>query len=81
MPHSFNRIWIHAIWATKERQSFIQPEIEHKVYEFMRNQLNQAGCPVRIINGMPDHVHYLFLLKPKNNTILKRHFSRNLMNF
>ncbi|MCB0506434.1 MAG: IS200/IS605 family transposase [Cyclobacteriaceae bacterium] len=67
MPHSFNRIWLHTIWATKERQPLIKPEIEHKVYKFMREQLKQIGCPVRIINGMPDHVHCLFLLNPQKS--------------
>ena len=33
----------------------------------MRNQLIEAGCPVRIINGMPDHVHCLFLLNPQKS--------------
>ena len=31
----------------------------------MREQLIEIGCPVRIINGMPDHVHLLFLQNPK----------------
>ena len=31
----------------------------------MSNEFVDAGCPVRIINGMPDHVHSLFLLNPK----------------
>jgi len=25
MPHSFNKIWIHAIWATKERAGCSSP--------------------------------------------------------
>jgi len=31
----------------------------------MREQLIENGCPVRIINGMPDHIHLLFLQNPK----------------
>jgi putative transposase len=65
MPHSFNKIWIHAIWSTKERFPLIQPPIEKKVYEYMSSQFVESGCPVRIINGMPDHIHSLFLLNPK----------------
>ncbi len=65
MPHSFNKIWIHAVWATKERAPLIVPEIEQPVYNFMRSQFVESGCPVRIINGMPDHVHSLFLLNPQ----------------
>jgi putative transposase len=67
MPHSYNKIWIHAIWATKERAPFIHASIEKQVYQYLSEQLREIGCPVRIINGMPDHVHCLFLLNPKKS--------------
>lgn len=67
MPHSFNKIWIHAIWATKERMPLIHQNIEQKVYQYISEQLREQGCPVRIINGMPDHVHCLFLLSPQKS--------------
>jgi len=67
MPHSFNKIWIHAIWATKERMPLISGAIEKTVYEFISAQLREQGCPVRIINGMPDHIHCLFLLSPQKS--------------
>ena len=65
--HSYNQIWIHAIWATKHRQPFIGPEIEKAVFDFMRKEFEELGCPVRIINGIPDHVHCLFLQNPKKS--------------
>jgi REP element-mobilizing transposase RayT len=64
MPHSFNKIWIHAIWSTKERYPLIITTAEKKIYDLMSNEFIEAGCPVRIINGMADHVHSLFLLNP-----------------
>lgn len=67
MPHSFNKIWIHAIWSTKNRESLISKFIEQKVYHYISEQLRAQGCPVRIINGMPDHVHCLFLLNPQKS--------------
>ncbi len=67
MPHSFNKIWIHAIWSTKERYPLILPTIEKKIYEYMSSQFIESGCPVRIINGMPDHIHSLFLLNPNKS--------------
>ncbi|HET6242917.1 MAG: IS200/IS605 family transposase [Bacteroidetes bacterium] len=67
MPHSFNKIWIHAIWATKMRVPMIHLPIEQKIYQFISEQLREQGCPVRIINGMPDHIHCLFLLNPQKS--------------
>jgi REP element-mobilizing transposase RayT len=70
MPHSYNKIWIHAIWATKERTPLIHQNMEQKVYQFISEQLREQGCPVRIINGMPDHIHSLFLLNPHQKAII-----------
>jgi putative transposase len=67
MPHSFNKIWIHAIWSTKERMPLINSSVENKVYQFIAEQLREQGCLVRIINGMPDHIHCLFLLSPQKS--------------
>ena len=67
MSHSYNKIWIHAIWATKERLPLIHPSVERKIHQFISDQLRDQGCPVRIINGMPDHIHCLFLLSPNKS--------------
>ncbi|MBL7745241.1 MAG: IS200/IS605 family transposase [Chitinophagaceae bacterium] len=65
MSHSLTKIWIHAIWSTKERFPFIIPSVELNVHAFMQKDLEELDCPVRAINGMPDHVHCLFLLNPQ----------------
>ncbi len=62
MSHSYSKIWIHAIWATKDRKALISPSIEEKLHQFMVRELEEMGCQVEIINGMPDHVHCLFRL-------------------
>lgn len=67
MSHSYNKIWIHAIWSTKEREPLILSNIETAIYKYMRQQLKDLGCNCRIINGMPDHVHFLFLLNPQTS--------------
>ena len=64
MSHSYNRIWIHAIWSTKERMPLIKSNVEQEIYQFISDQFRESGCPVRIVNGMPDHIHCLFLLNP-----------------
>jgi len=64
MSHSFNKIWIHAVWSTKKRIPIIKTDVEKKIFLFVSNQLKELGCPVRIVNGMPDHIHCLFLMNP-----------------
>lgn len=67
MPHSLNKIWVHAIWTTKDRIPLIHLNIEHKIYHFISEQFREQGCRIKIINGMPDHIHCLFLLNPKKS--------------
>ena len=69
MSHSYNRIWIHAIWSTKERFPLINSNVEKVLYPFIVEQFKELGCPVRIINGMPDHIHCLFLLNPQKTIV------------
>lgn len=67
MSHSFSKLWIHTIWATKNRKELIDFSIEKRVHNYIHDELIELGCPVRIINGMPDHVHVLFLLNPQKS--------------
>jgi len=67
MPHTFNRIWIHAVWTTKKRAEIILPEIENELYKFIGSQLKENGCIVGAVNGMPDHIHCLFILNHKKS--------------
>ena len=67
MSHSYNKIWIHAVWSTKNRQPLIKEAVEDRIFSFVSDQLKELGCPVRIINGMPDHIHTLFLLNPRKS--------------
>lgn len=62
MSTSFNRILVHAVWSTKYRQKLIYSSIEKEIHEFIKAKFNDMGCSVVIINGMPDHVHCLFLM-------------------
>ncbi|WP_324721209.1 IS200/IS605 family transposase [Salinimicrobium sp. HB62] len=67
MPHSYNKIWIHAIWSTKDRRPFIIKPIETQIYDFINKEFKEMGCQEKIINGMPDHIHCLFLLNPQKS--------------
>ena len=67
MSHSYNKIWIHAIWSTKNRAALIQHHQEQTVYSFIKKQFEELGCKVSLINGMPDHIHCLFLLNSQKS--------------
>lgn len=68
MSHSFTRIWIHTVLGTKDRQPFIRPEFESALHEHIKHHLEEDfDCPVRAINGVPDHIHVLLLLSPNHS--------------
>jgi REP element-mobilizing transposase RayT len=60
---SRSEVWVHAVWGTKRRQPMILPAIENRVFNVISNQFHELGCQLRIINGMPDHVHCLFRMQ------------------
>ena len=66
ISHSLTKIWIHGIFSTKNREPLIKPEFETELYNHIKEKLeNDFECKVRIINGVTEHVHQLFLLSPK----------------
>ncbi len=64
MSHSLTKIWIHAIFGTKDRQPLIKKTVSDRVYEYIRAILEDLECPVNIVNGVEDHTHILFQLSP-----------------
>jgi REP element-mobilizing transposase RayT len=67
MSHSLTKIWIHAVFGTKEREGLIGSNFKKALYAHIMSHLVESfGCRVRIINGTGDHVHVLFLLDPNH---------------
>jgi putative transposase len=65
MSHSKTRIWIHAVFSTKNRLPFIQKTVRFSVHQLIRQQFIDQDYFVDGLNGMDDHVHILFLLNPQ----------------
>ena len=65
MSQSFYKIWLHVVFSTKQRRALIKQEHEKVIYKCIADELKKMSCPVSIINGMPDHVHILYLQNPK----------------
>jgi putative transposase len=66
MSHSLTKIWIHAVFGTKNSEPTIHQNLERKLYPHIQELLEKDfECTVCVINGIPDHIHILFLLSPK----------------
>ena len=64
MSHSFNNIWVHLVFTTKNREPLIKQDFEERLYRFMTKQLVEMDCFVEEINGVRDHMHILIRLSP-----------------
>ena len=65
MSDSLLKIWIHGVFGTKDRTSLINNTFEVKLYNHIKQKLEEdLDCKVRAINGTDDHIHLLFQLSP-----------------
>ena len=67
---SFVKIWIHAVWATKNRQPVLIEEHRQKIFEHIKENGLKKGIYMDVVNGHIDHVHCLFRLK-SDQSIMK----------
>lgn len=58
------RLFYHFNWATKHREYLITPDVELRLYGFLRKEASNLFAPLVYINGMPDHVHVLVSVRP-----------------
>ena len=66
----FVRIWIHLVWATKNRQPLLTKDIRQKVFAHVRENASKKNIYVDFVNGYTDHVHCLISLN-QEQTIAK----------
>lgn len=60
---SFIKIWIHAVWATKNREPLLAKEIRPKMFEHIHSIGLEKDILIDTVNGHLEHVHCLFRLK------------------
>jgi REP element-mobilizing transposase RayT len=61
------KLWVHAVLATKNFRQLINPTLQARLDNFLHEKLLELGCPTRIIKGLPEHIHLLFLQNPSRS--------------
>ena len=64
MAHSFIRIHIHAVFSTKDRRKIISKEVRPQLWAYMAGICRNKGMTPIAVNGMDDHAHVLFNIRP-----------------
>jgi len=59
MRRSKVEIYLHLVWATREREPWLTDEVGQAVYRCIQKEVQELHCTVLALGGMPDHVHLL----------------------
>ena len=63
----FVAVWIHAVWATHQRQPLLTPALRPLLFQHLREQAQRHHIRLTDVGGWVDHVHILFALAPDQN--------------
>jgi putative transposase len=64
MANTYHQVYIQAVFAVKYRAAVLDKEWRANVFSVIGNLINETGCKTILINGVEDHVHCFFGLKP-----------------
>jgi putative transposase len=67
MPNTYTQIHIHAVFAVKARAGLIQSEWKNDLYKYIAGIIQNYNHKSLAINGMPDHIHILFGMRPNHS--------------
>ncbi len=63
MAQSHCELWVHFIWATKEREPHLKKKYRWHVIEHIRNKSHEKNYHIDVVNGISDHLHALIAYK------------------
>ena len=64
MANTYHQLYIQTVFAVKYRKAMIQKAWKPQFLAIIGNLINESGCKTIIVNGVEDHVHCFFGLKP-----------------
>lgn len=64
---SYIKIWIHLVWATKDRQPYLVENIRKRTFQHIAENAKAKGIHLDHINGHLEHVHCLISLNADQN--------------
>jgi REP element-mobilizing transposase RayT len=65
LAHSFARVSIHIVFATKGRKNLIPESKLQELFAYIIGITRNIGIPLLAIGGMPNHIHLLIGLPSK----------------
>jgi putative transposase len=67
MANTYTQIHIQAVFSVQNRECIIQKQWKDELYKYLTGIVQHNKHKLLAINGMPDHVHVLFGLRPSQS--------------
>ena len=64
MANTYTQIHLHTVFAVQNRISLIADSWKDRLYQYIIAIINKNGHKPLAINGMPDHLHIVFGMRP-----------------
>ena len=67
MANTFTQIHIQAVFSVQDRHCIIKRLWKNELYQYITGIVQNHGHKVMAINGMPDHIHIFFGMRPNQS--------------
>ena len=64
MANTYTQIHIHSVFSVQDRDCIIRRSWKNELFQYITGIIQNHGHKVLSINGMPDHIHVLFGMRP-----------------
>ena len=64
MANTYTQIHIQVVFTVEDRNCIIRRTWKHELFQYITGIIQNHGHKVLSINGMPDHIHILFGMRP-----------------
>lgn len=64
MPNTFTQVHIHVVFTVQNRECIIRDLWREELYKYIAGIIRAQQHKLIAINGMPDHLHILFGMRP-----------------
>ena len=64
MANTYYQIYLQTVFAVKHRSAMLDHKWRNRIQAVIGNLINETGCKTIIVNGVADHMHCFFGLKP-----------------
>jgi putative transposase len=64
MANTYHQMYVQTVFAVKYNEAVIGANWKDELFKVIGNLINEAGCKSLLVNGVEDHVHCFFAIKP-----------------